>query len=131
MKKILFLVPTIITYLTLTLCGCEDNQPPRVVITFPSEGAHIGGEITITADAHDNVGVKYVRFSISVPGYSYLQEVDVTEPYEYQHFVTTIYPNGTNVTILAGALDFNANWDEDTVNVTVHNTFGINNRLVK
>ncbi|MBP9699522.1 MAG: S8 family serine peptidase [Elusimicrobia bacterium] len=39
-----------------------DKTPPTVTLTAPAEGASVGGTVTLTASASDNVGVTRVEF---------------------------------------------------------------------
>jgi hypothetical protein len=41
-----------------------DLSPPSVAITYPASGATVGGQITVTANASDNVGVTSLQFQV-------------------------------------------------------------------
>ena len=41
-----------------------DTSPPSVMITYPASGATVGGQITVTANASDNVGVTSLQFQL-------------------------------------------------------------------
>ncbi|HYR90318.1 MAG TPA: Ig-like domain-containing protein, partial [Terriglobia bacterium] len=48
----------------VTVVVLNDSTPPTVTITSPSSGSSVGGTITISADASDNVGVAGVQFKL-------------------------------------------------------------------
>ena len=48
----------------VTVTVSNDKTPPAVTITFPTAGSTVGGTITVTANASDNVGVAGVQFRL-------------------------------------------------------------------
>ncbi|MFX0062256.1 MAG: Ig-like domain-containing protein [Candidatus Hermodarchaeota archaeon] len=97
-----------------------DTTPPTVSITNPADGATVGGTISVTASASDNVGVDKVEFYID----GSLQATDTSPPYSYS-WDTTSYSDGSH-TIMAKAYDTSGNTNTDTITVTVDNTGGGN-----
>lgn len=69
----------------------SDTVPPTVTITNPTQGSTIGGTITFSADAADNVAVDYVSFYIDATPVG----TDSTAPYSVQ-IDTTGYTNGNH-----------------------------------
>ena len=67
-----------------------DTTPPAVSVTNPSNGAIVGGTISITADATDNVGVAGVRFLVDGAN---LGTEDTTPPFSTSWDTTTV-PDG-------------------------------------
>src|SRR5205807_9747902 len=47
---------------TATVTATYDNTAPSVSITAPAAGATVGGTVTVTANASDNVGVAGIQF---------------------------------------------------------------------
>jgi hypothetical protein len=98
--------------------GPEDTTPPAVSISAPATGTTVGGTITITASASDNVGVAGVQFKLD--GVNLGSEV-VTTPYVVP-WNTTVTPNGSH-TLTAVARDAGGNSSASAaVAVTVSNT---------
>ena len=66
-------------YAVATPPPSSDTEPPAVAITGPTAGSHVSGNVTVTADASDNVGVTRVDFYLdawkrTIDGYNYLLE---------------------------------------------------------
>ena len=91
-----------------------DTQVPTVSITSPTDGSCVsrGKNITISATASDNVGVKKVEFYIN----GSLLRTDTTKPYTASWRV----PNTRNVTytITARAFDTSNNTGQTSISVT-------------
>ena len=95
--------------------GCaNDPNPPTVVLTAPASGT-VGGTITVSADATDDVGVTLVSFFAG----GQLIGTDATQPYESSWDTTTV-PNG-NINLTAEATDGCNNTLSAAVTVTVSN----------
>ena len=80
-----------------------DETLPTVTMTAPTNGATVSGLVTVTANAHDNVGVARVEFY----GDSTLLGTDTVSPYSLQ-IDTKLWANGPHV-LVAHALDAAAN----------------------
>ncbi|MDE2031221.1 MAG: carbohydrate-binding protein, partial [Patescibacteria group bacterium] len=102
-------------YLTFTKAAIADTTPPTISITSPSNGGTIGGTVTISANASDNVGVTKVEFYND----NTLIVSDTTSPYSTTLDTTTL-TNGTH-TIKAIAYDGAGNTTATSINVTVSN----------
>ncbi|MFW9996967.1 MAG: S8 family serine peptidase [Candidatus Odinarchaeota archaeon] len=96
--------------------GVPDTTPPTVSITNPVNGATVGGTVSVTASASDNIGVSKVEFYID----SSLVATDTSSPYSYS-WGTTAYSDASHA-IKAIAYDAANNFAEDQVTVTVDNT---------
>lgn len=44
---------------------CGDTTPPTVTLTAPAEGSRVWGNVTLSANASDNVGVTRVQFQVN------------------------------------------------------------------
>jgi glucose/arabinose dehydrogenase/PKD repeat protein len=84
--------------------GSADPSAPTVSITFPANNAQVGGNVTITADAADDVGVAGVQFFVDG---SPLGPEDLQAPYA-ANWDTRTYANGAH-TITARARDTSGN----------------------
>jgi len=80
--------------------GASDTTPPSVAITGPAGGAVLGGTVTVTATAGDDVGVAGVRFTVDGQN---LGAEDTAAPYSVG-WDTTTASNG-NHTLAAVARD--------------------------
>jgi len=94
----------------------KDIEPPKVNITFPSNGAKVSGNITITVNATDDVSVANVTVLID----GNLLGIDATAPYEFP-WNTTQIADGMH-TINATAKDASGNEGYDEIAVLVLNT---------
>ena len=92
-----------------------DTTNPSVTITSPTTGATVTGEITITADAADNIGVTRVDFSVGGGAAT----ADTSAPYT-NIFDTTTFTNGA-LTLEVTAFDAAGNSATTSVTVTVNN----------
>lgn len=93
-----------------------DATSPTVSITYPPSDATVGGTITITATASDNLcGVNRVEFYVDTT----LIGTDTTAPYEMS-WNTATFANGQH-TVIARAYDNANNWAQDSHNVIVYN----------
>ncbi len=95
----------------------SDNIPPVVSITSPVNGSTVSGNITLSANATDNVGVKNVTFKIDG---SQLGNVLTASPYNVA-FNTSTVTNGSH-TFTATASDAAGNSTSATSTFTVSNT---------
>jgi len=94
----------------------QDNQPPTVSISSPSNSATVTGTTTISANASDNIGVAKVEFYVD----NSLKSTDTTSPYSY-NWDTAPFING-NYSLLAKAYDATGNVGASSpVSVTVAN----------
>lgn len=94
-----------------------DTTPPTVSVATPGNGATVGGTITVTANASDNVGVAGVQFKLDGVN---LGSEDTSAPYSTSWNTTT----STNAahTLTAVARDSAGNSATSTaVSVTVNN----------
>lgn len=62
------------------------DRPPSVRITSPASGATVGGTVTISADASDDIGVTEVRFHVDQT----LIGTDATAPYSIAWDTTAV-----------------------------------------
>ncbi len=74
-----------------TLPTTPDTTPPSVSITAPAGGATVSGNVTVAANASDDVGVVGVQFKLNAV---HLGAEDTTNTYAISWDTTTI-PNGT------------------------------------
>ena len=96
--------------------GAEvDLVDPEVTLTAPSDGATLTGDVTVSADASDDVAVARVEFSVDGASIG----IDDTAPYELVWDSSTA-ANGSRV-VSATAFDPSGNNATDTVTVTVDN----------
>src|SRR5439155_9869799 len=96
----------------------KDTSPPTVTITSPSPGPPVSGNITVTADAADNVGVASVQFKLD--GDKNLGPKDSSAPYAVSWDTTTV-SNGSHA-LTAQARDAAGNAiTSSAVTVTVFN----------
>lgn len=93
-----------------------DATPPSVSILSPSGGATVAGQVTVTANASDNIGVTRLDFRIDGA------TVATTNASPYQFvWATTQYANGAK-TLTATAFDAAGNQATSTpMSVTVNN----------
>ena len=104
---------------SVTVAG-GDTTPPTVAVTGPSAGASVGGSVSVTATAADNVGVAGVQFQLD--GVNLGTEVTIA-PYSVS-WTTTATTNATHA-LTAVARDAAGNRTTSTaVNVTVANGGG-------
>lgn len=95
----------------------EDTTAPTVSITTPANGANVSGNVNITAEAADNVGVSRVEF------YRFGTKLgeDTSAPYSYSWDTTA--SAGGDVTLTAWAYDAAGNHSTSAeVTVSVNNT---------
>ena len=78
----------------------NDTTAPNVAISAPAAGASIGGTVTVTATASDNVGVQNVQFRVDGNN---VGSADTTSPYSVDVNTTTL-TNGSH-TLSAVARD--------------------------
>jgi hypothetical protein len=102
---------------TSSLSGTgTDVTPPSVNITAPANGATVSSNVTITAAATDNVGVKSILIYVD----GALKATGAASPYSYVWNSTTV-ANGSH-TIYATASDAAGNTGtSSTITVTVNN----------
>jgi hypothetical protein len=95
----------------------SDLTPPTVALTAPAAGQPVGGNVTVSADAADNVAVDHVDFLVD----GAVVATDGSAPYSASWNSSTI-PDGP-VTIAARALDTSSNQTtSDGRTVTIDNT---------
>jgi chitodextrinase len=105
------------TTLTATTAAC-DVTAPTVSITAPPDGASVSGNVAVTADAADDVGVAGVQFQLDGAP---LGAEDTTAPYGVT-WNTSSVPNGRHI-LTAVARDTSSNTATSAqVTVTVANT---------
>ena len=115
MKKYLFIV------LLVGVWSCEekdeDNSPPTVIITSPSNQSLISEIYTITCMANDNNEIDYVQLWLN----GSLLETDDSEPFSFQ--LNTFDLNDGNYMIVARAFDKSGNsTDSEPISLIVDNT---------
>jgi hypothetical protein len=93
-----------------------DTTVPTVSLTAPNEGALVGGQVSVTATASDDVAVDHVDFLVG----GQVVATDPTSPYSAT-WDTSSYPDGP-VTVTAHAVDTSTNSADDPNGVTVDNT---------
>jgi hypothetical protein len=82
----------------VTVTVMNDTTPPTVRITSPSSGATVGGVITVTANASDNVGVVGVQFRVDGAN---LGAEDTSAPYSVSWDTGTATPGTHSLTAIA------------------------------
>jgi hypothetical protein len=96
----------------------SDTTAPTVSLTAPTAGATVSGNITVSANASDNVGVSGVQFKLDGNN---LQSEDITSPYSISWDSTTT-ANGTH-TLTAVARDAAGNTTTSSpISITTSNT---------
>lgn len=104
------------TYYAAKFFGLDnsDNEAPSVSITSPTNGSQVTGNVTISVDATDNVGVDKIEIYID----NVLKKTLTTSPYNYTWDSSTA-TNGTH-TIYAKAYDAEGNvGTSNTISVSV------------
>ncbi|GEM_PF-1428171 len=91
------------------------SDPPTVKITNPSNGDTVSGNVSITADASDDVGVTKVEFYID----DTLKSTDTSSPYEYTWDSSSVIDG--DHTIKAVAYDADGQTAQDEITVTTDN----------
>jgi hypothetical protein len=95
-----------------------DTEPPTVSLTAPANNATVSGNVTVSANANDNVGVASVQFLL---GGQPLGAEDTTAPYSITWNSTSV-ANGGPYQLSARARDAAANQTTSTaVSVSVNN----------
>lgn len=92
-----------------------DTTLPNVTILAPANGANVGGTVTLSADASDNIAVDHVDFLVN----GTMVGTAASAPYTVNWNSTTL-PNGV-VTVTAHAVDTSANSADASINVTIAN----------
>src|SRR5262245_34957318 len=99
----------------VTVTVFNDTTPPTVAIVSPASGATVGGTMTVSANASDNVGVTGVQFLLDG---ALLGAEDTTAPYAVSWNTTTA--TNASHTLTARARDAAGNTTtSDAVTVTV------------
>ncbi len=85
-----------------TTCGCDigvsgDTRAPTVSVISPSNNSVLSGQVTMTANAGDNVGVAGARFQVDGRN---IGEEDHDSPYSVVLDTTTL-SNGTHIITVA------------------------------
>lgn len=93
-----------------------DTTPPTVSLTAPSAGAEVGGQVSLTASASDDVAVDHVDFLAD----GQVVGTDGSSPYAVTWDATAVADG--QVTITAHAVDTSANAADAAHAVTVDNT---------
>ena len=71
-----------------------DTTPPTVSLTSPASGTTVSGTVTLSADASDNVGVRFVRFAVNSLGIERtVFESETTAPYQMTWDTTAGMPD--------------------------------------
>jgi hypothetical protein len=96
-----------------------DSTPPTTAITSPANGATVGGTVTVSATASDNVGVSRVELFID----GSLAGSDTTSPYALAWNTTTASNGGHSLQTRAYDAAGNVG-SSTTVNITVSNASG-------
>ena len=100
-----------------TMTPPPDNTPPSVTLTAPSAGATVQGQVAVSANASDDVGVVGVQFLMDGVN---LSSEDTTAPYDIT-WDTTSAVNGSH-TLAARARDAAGNLTTTPpISVTVNN----------
>ena len=95
--------------------GSSDTIPPTVSVTNPINNSSVFGTVNVTANATDNVAVSSVTFFVDGSSIG----TTFSAPYSSSWNVT-IYPNNSQHTIIANALDASGNQaSSSAVSVTV------------
>jgi len=103
--------------LVLEAGASSDNTPPTVSVTAPAAGATVSGNVTLSANASDNVAVNSVQFKVDGNN---LGSTDLTSPYSVS-WDSTGATNGTH-TLTAVATDSSGNsTTSSSVSITVDN----------
>lgn len=106
-----------LSVLFILSCGSVDVEAPEVMVTNPSPGTMVGGNVTIEVSADDNDGIDRVAVYIDDD----LESTLVIMPYTYV-WDTFQYADSTSHTIYARAFDRAGNQSvSQTVTVLVDN----------
>ncbi len=100
--------------LVFAVAPAPDSTPPQVAITGPVDGQSVGGLVTITADATDDIAVSSVSFLVD----GVVIGTDYTAPYGWTWDASGLSPGARTIT--ASATDLAGNVTVTApVNVTV------------
>jgi hypothetical protein len=95
----------------------DDNTPPSVQLTSPTNGQTVSGVFTIAASATDDTSIDRVLFHIN----NALMYTASNQPYQYE-WDTTSYADSMEITMYAEAFDSTGNSGRSTmITVTVDN----------
>jgi hypothetical protein len=94
-----------------------DSVSPAVSITSPASGAVLGGSVTLSANASDNVGMYKVDFLLG----NTLISSDYSSPYQISWNTTTV-ANGA-YTLKAKAYDSSNNSAVSSISISVNNSY--------
>jgi hypothetical protein len=94
-----------------------DTTPPAVAVTAPAAGATVGGTVTITANATDNVAVASVQFRVDGADFG---AADTSAPYSIPWNTAGLSGNHTLAAVARDATGNSAT--SATVSVTVNNS---------
>ena len=93
-----------------------DQTPPSISISLPANGATVGGTVTITATARDDVGLAGVRFQvdgrdvgIEVGTAPFGTSVDTTKLADGDHVLTAIARDTSNNTAVSSPVSVTVN----------------------
>lgn len=92
-----------------------DNTPPTVSLTAPANNATVSGQVTVSANASDNIGVASLAFVLDGKIVTTLSAAPYTTNLD-----STQIANGAH-TLSAVAADFKGNIASDTIHITVNN----------
>jgi hypothetical protein len=98
-----------------------DTTPPTVSLAAPAAGAQVGGQVSMTASASDDVAVGHVDF------WSMARSSERTRP-AVRRDVGCVRSHKWQVSVTAHAVDTSANSADDAHAVTVDNTPGYDHR---
>jgi hypothetical protein len=102
---------------TPVAAGGADTTPPAVNVTAPANGSTVGGTVTVTANAFDNVGVSGVRFTLDGAN---IGAEDTSAPYSVTWNTTTAANGSHNLAAVARDAAGNTTGSA-VVTVTVNN----------
>jgi len=98
------------------IVSIPEQSPPVVSIASPANAINVGGTVSISVNATDNVGVSKVEFYVN----GVLKATDTATPYVYSWDTTTLAPGA--YTLLARAYDAAGNVGQSAITtVTVVN----------
>lgn len=98
--------------------GIEDTTPPAVNLTSPANGATVGGTVTLTATATDDVGVTAVEFFLDGASLGTGTPSMTAGPWQLQWNTAAVSEGSHRLSVRAVDAKGNATLDDDTT-VTV------------
>ena len=101
--------------------GTADTTKPTVSLTAPADGATVSGNVTISANASDNVGVVGVQFKVDGAN---VGAEDTSAPYSIVWDSTTVTNGNHNIRAVARDAAGNTQWSA-LKKATVSNTVSV------